>query len=432
MTPQKNRNHILPVPQLFDLTDNTKGEVGIEIETIGKSLPPLMVAANLWTVKQDGSIKVRSGELGYEYVLAQPVGRPKVEVALDQLLLEFKNAGSIVAEDRVSNSVHVHINAKMLTMKQVYTWLTLYFIFEELLVRWAGPDRVGNLFCLRAKDAQGLVKSLATAAKNDSFYGGATCFTNKNYRYAAVNCMALSKFGSLEFRAMRGTAKKDVLMLWVNTLLAIKDKSLEYTDPVHVLSDFSRRTCMGMCNHVMPPEMKQYMFQQPDFLDSLYEGARLAQDFAFSTEWQKEKLNITTSASMEPPRKKKTVAPGFTYTSNLNSFDEFPVSSESHWATTLNTATEAISPAAPPSYIQGIWTGVLTPDGQRFKQAQGLEEVHNQSSKQLKPSKVQEWQLGGYNVKWQILPGTNHICLALVVNQTGSRVRWIKKSDFLV
>jgi len=209
---------------------------------------------------------------------------------------------SEVAEDRASNSVHVHINAQGLTMQQVLTWLAVYFIFEEQLVRWAGPHRIGNLFCLRARDAEGLIQMIRKAVKEDDF----SYFSDDNYRYAAANVMALTKFGSLEFRALRGTVKKDVIQQWVDTLLSIKDKSLEYKDPIAVLADFSRRSPLGFTNHILPFPMSRFMLHQQDFQESLYDGARLVQDFAFQTEWQSRPSDKPKDLS---PKKKTTIQP---------------------------------------------------------------------------------------------------------------------------
>lgn len=300
----KVKNHSYKVYEIFGTPSDTKGEVGLEIETIGKSLPNVFTKTKLWAVHADGSVKPRPGEVCMEYVFQQPVGRPKVQQALQELHEEFKAFKSVVEEGRRSNSVHVHLNAQQLTIQQVYTWLAVYFVFEELLVRWAGPNRVGNLFCLRARDAEGVLDLLAQCAKADQF----KAFHDDNYRYAAANIVALTKFGSLEFRALRGTVDQKVIQTWINVLLAIKDKSLTYESPVAVLRDFSRRSPLGFCRHIIPDEMSWWMMHEGDFQSSLYDGARLSQDFAFATEWQ-NKPAVTEKPPEAPKMKNKYVFP---------------------------------------------------------------------------------------------------------------------------
>jgi hypothetical protein len=285
----KAMNHSVPVYHHFGISGSTKGEVGIELEVIGSGLPSAFQKTTAWQQKVDGSVKVRKGEVAFEYVMKQPVGRVKFISTVKELLEEFQAVKAKVAEGRISNSNHVHINAQQLTLQQVYTWLSVYFIFEELLCRWAGEDRVSNLFCLRARDAEGLILMLRKAASEDAFSG----FTQaKQYRYSAVNVTSLSKFGSLEFRALRGTCDVEVIENWVNTLLCIKDKSLEYKNPVHVLEDFSRRSPIGFIRHIIPEGLRNFMYHQTDFQDVMYEGARLVQDFAFATKWQDEPFKV--------------------------------------------------------------------------------------------------------------------------------------------
>lgn len=282
MIQEKDKFHSYLVRDLYQ-RKATKGEIGIELETIGKNLPEVFNDTPLWGIHNDDSVKPREGEMAKEYVLNQPISRGKVSEALQALQKEWTTSKSEIAEGRISNSVHIHINAQTLTIQQVYTWLALYYLFEELLVRWAGNDRVANLFCLRARDAEAVIQLLKDSARKDNFISG---WNSTNYRYAAANICALPKFGSLEFRALRGTGKIDVINAWVEMLLAIKDKSLKYRDPVHVLSDFSQRSPFGLIRHVFPEQYRSIFWSQSDFQDVMYTGSHLVQDFAHATKWQ--------------------------------------------------------------------------------------------------------------------------------------------------
>lgn len=409
--------HQYPIHQIFSVPGNAKGEIGIELETIGKRLPlDHFHETNLWKIVPDQSVKPRPGEEAREYVLRQPIGRAKVEQALTELLNEFKLHNSEVAEGRLSNSTHIHINAQQLTMVQVYTWLTLYFIFEELLVRWAGEDRIGNLFCLRAKDAEGLIHLLKTCAKQDEFQS----FKLNSYRYAAANVVALTKYGSLEFRALRGTANKDVLLLWINTLLAIKDKALEYRDPVAVLADFSQRSCLGMIRHVLPLDMQNFVLTQRDVIDVMYEGARLAQDFVFATKWKTDKV--------EPQDiKPKVGKPAGTLDMYIQEAVHAPQGGT--WATVSlspNVWDDAPLPPphpAPPSH--GSYRGLATPSG--FKK---VPLAHNPAHIiRVHTNVLDGIRADGCTLRWKSW-GTDILYLSVCRYPSGEKLRKLERNEY--
>ena len=47
-------------------------------------------------------------------------------------------------------------------------------------------------------------------------------------RYAACNLAALLKYGTVEFRGMRGTMDKQVLMNWTGQLLHLREQAIKY------------------------------------------------------------------------------------------------------------------------------------------------------------------------------------------------------------
>lgn len=424
MNPQP-RKHSLPVCSYFGVPSNTEGEVGLELEVIGKQIPMSgFHKTKLWKIHPDGSIKPRVGENAIEYVLAAPLARDRVPGALNELHAEFEVFRSQIAEDRISNSVHVHINAQTLTIQQVYTWLALYFIFEDLLVRWAGPDRVGNLFCLRARDAEGLIRMLKASAETDDF----GIFNQTAYRYAAANVVSLTKFGSLEFRALRGTVDRPTIQLWVDTLLAIKDKSLEYKNPTEVLADFSMRSTIGMANHVLPPQMRNYMLMQSDFPDAMYNGARLAQDFAFATLWEDKPVPLEVTA---PPKKKRGSGPFMTV-------DEMPAwvpagGTNANFASLMQQAMAASVPPQPqaptPALIQEYWFGIRasTASGGMIKKVVGFGIPGGYVRIRLKPETIALLSSANRTVKW-VLDGPSYYLA--IVDSSGNNRRWITSPDY--
>lgn len=257
-----------------------KGEVGIEIECVGLGIPTDIQLHKTWTVHQDGSLRPRRNETAIEYVLATPTHRDEVGRVMDRLHEEFKRVGHTPAEDRDSTSVHIHLNAQQLTFKQVYTWLTLYFILEEILVHYAGPQRKGNLFCLRAADAEFLVQQLIKISQQDHYAD----LNNDNLRYASANVCALAKYGSLEFRCLRGTTDKKLITDWVSILTAIKDASMTFKDPREVCESLSKLGPDGLFNKIFSGKFPE-LIDGFDWRSTMFDGVRLAQDIAYNINW---------------------------------------------------------------------------------------------------------------------------------------------------
>lgn len=200
------------------------GEIGIEIEVEGRNL--FSSPVSYWNAISDGSLRDVDGHRPLEYVLRQPIRREEVGKALNYLVSRLRSHGSeLVMSHRCS--VHVHVNVQKMTMKNLINMMCLYFLFEDILVEWSGPDRKGNLFCLRAKDADYQIELLYDAIKKAEWSN----LFEQDYRYAAMNMSSLGNHGSLEFRSMKGNADTDIISQWVSILLALKDAAEGFENP---------------------------------------------------------------------------------------------------------------------------------------------------------------------------------------------------------
>lgn len=269
----------------------TKGEVGIEIEEEGEELPR---EVPYWTVTGDGSLN----ESGREYVLTKPAARKDVHDRLSLLKKAHVDSGSFV-EESIRTGVHVHINVQGLNIIQLHNFIVTYLILEEMLVAFCGPNREGNLFCLRARDAKALVWMVRNSVKDQQFRG----YADEDFRYASINLSSLFKYGSLEFRAMRGTKDFDLIEFWVELLLKIKDYAVNIRDPRDIVESFSEGEFHNFAIKVLGEEH----YREMGFTDNqvgayLKIGVRNAQSIAFATNWQdieeKERLNPFSGADM--------------------------------------------------------------------------------------------------------------------------------------
>ena len=251
----------------------TIGDVGVEIEVEGLHLPH---PEKYWRREADGSLR---GPESAEYVLAKPLTTVQLKMALKSLALDYKTAGSKI-DDTVRAGVHVHVNVQNMNMVEVYNYITLYLVLEELLTKFCGPTRVGNLFCLRACDAEFLIPCLTKAAKSRRFRHLVT----DDLRYSALNVKALGEHGSLEFRAMRSTTDFSVIQTWAEILVGLREKAKTYVDPTDIINGFSA----GESKTFLEGALGMYA---PIFMDyqgweqCLTRGMRIAQEVAFCTKW---------------------------------------------------------------------------------------------------------------------------------------------------
>lgn len=269
----------------------TKGEVGLEIEVEGNKFPkpegyagthhPVkMPGLKGWMYVHDGSLR---GQDNAEYLFDGPCSFNDVEGRVAALFANLADYGSII-EDSNRTSVHVHLNVQSFHLNRLASFLALYFCFEEILTEWCGEHRVGNLFCLRAKDAPAIVTQARKFIQADGHWR-----LNDSLHYSAANLHALAKHGSLEFRTLRGVTDPTVIIEWVSILRRLYEVSADYTDPRTVTDGFSGTGPLAFFESIFGDLAETVRRDVPwtaeQFAESLYEGIRLAQDICYCRDW---------------------------------------------------------------------------------------------------------------------------------------------------
>jgi hypothetical protein len=291
---------------------DTKGKVGIEIEMEGNKFPfpagykethtPVKVAGlKYWSYVHDGSLR---GQNSAEYLLTKPIEFSEVNKAIEELYKKLEEYGTIIDESN-RTSTHVHLNCQELFLNQLTSFMALWFTFEEVLTQWCGEHRVGNLFCLRSRDATAIISHLRKFIKSDGKYD-----FNEGMHYAGLNASALKKYGSIEIRTMRGVSDPKVIQEWVEILQRLYNLSLTYKDPRDVCGLFSGNGPMHFFNSMLGDKAAVVRaginFSDERIRDSMYEGIRLAQDLCYCRDWD---LFKTVELKENPfGRDKKAVA----------------------------------------------------------------------------------------------------------------------------
>jgi len=287
MPPKRPPKYNSDIQEIFPKPTKS-GEIGIEIEVEGSGLP--IKIPSYWSTKNEPSLRGESKE----YILTKPVKRTSIHNMLQYFSKKFEESGAKWSDSQRA-SVHVHINCQGLSMRQIYTFICLYLVFEDLLTEWAGESRTGNLFCLRAKDAEYFITQLVNAAKRDEY----SIFLDEHrMRYTSINTCALWKFNSLEFRALRSTVDPDIIETWVKFLIAIKDASIGYKEPREIIQAFSRMGAVPFMESVFTPnEIKSLTLpkyiKDPHLLQrTLWDSVRLIQEIAYAINWKLPDKNL--------------------------------------------------------------------------------------------------------------------------------------------
>ena len=219
--------------QLLNKKEPIAGDVGIEIECEGKNLKEVFEGG--WKSENDGSLRGRYPESAIEYVLDKPIKVGDVHKKVSFLAEQLEGAK---LDFSFRTSVHVHVNVQDLTEAEVCNMAYIYLLLEEPLTNFCGRDRKGNRFCLRVVDAEHVVSVIRTMCEKG--VKTALQFDENAIRYGAINLASMCKYGSIEFRAMRGNMDADTINIWANSLIAIRRYAQQHKSPQSVREEFEK------------------------------------------------------------------------------------------------------------------------------------------------------------------------------------------------
>lgn len=187
-----------------------------------------------WGYHEEGSLR----NFGFEYVLKSPKSREKLVPYIDAYFQGLES--SLGSLSKLINgrrtSTHLHFDVTRWNFVEILTASCLYWLLEPLLIPFCGEHRRGNHFCLGAKDSLANISSLRQNISLGSPWNS-IAFSNE-FRYASVNLASVAKFGSLEFRLMRGLSDKETFWTWLDILNTIRLASLKFSSPRDLYAKF--------------------------------------------------------------------------------------------------------------------------------------------------------------------------------------------------
>ena len=207
-----------------------QGDWGIEIEAEGQGMNPLGRGVPFWRSEDDPSLRGNFPDERHEFVLKKPILLDEVSVAMDALI---KSQEGAKIKFSFRTSVHVHMNVSTFTRAQVCSLVYLYLLFEEPLINFCGTSRKANRFALRLRDAEYMMEVIKLMFKGT--HPDWHRMPDDQMRYSSLNLEAMRKYGSVEFRGMRGTIDKETIVTWVKLLNFIKEYASKHS--VQQISD---------------------------------------------------------------------------------------------------------------------------------------------------------------------------------------------------
>lgn len=207
--------------------------IGIEIEAENVT-DPLRKGVKLWEVVNDPSL--RNG--GNEFITKPLFGEDLIAA-----LSEFEGlCNTIKVKPRFTwrTSVHIHMDVRDMDLDTLNRLLVLYIIVENHLFSYCDPLRWDSIYCLPVIRAPRVIYhwgKLISSANNKNVMAVRQAI-NAAVKYQALNLLPIMKQGSIEFRHLQGTYKKDTILLWINLLLSLKKTAINLptTDWISLVS----------------------------------------------------------------------------------------------------------------------------------------------------------------------------------------------------
>jgi len=200
--------------------------VGIEVEV--ESLRDFQGDFVYWQDKEDGSLR----DNGREFV-THPIPASHVPLALTELKC-FLDVVNPKHSFSTRTSVHVHLNVRDLSFKQLHVLSIVYMLFEKAFYKFAGRDRNKNIFCVPHADSidyYTVAKAMEMSSKEDDMSIDDLLTLRRMFdncrRYVGFNVKCIPTYGTVEFRHLPGTMDIERITTWINLILSLKKYVME-------------------------------------------------------------------------------------------------------------------------------------------------------------------------------------------------------------
>lgn len=191
--------------------------IGIEIEAENIQFEMSDINKNLfyWDIVPDGSLR----NFGAEFISKKLRGKD-IFLALHELTACLAISG-LTPEYSDRTSVHIHADARFMTLDQLRSFIIYYLIHEPLLFAYVGHNREENNYCVPYYLNNRGISNISTIFKNIEHAHQILDTINRAKKYEAMNIHSIQEKGSIEFRAHYGTHDPELILKWVRLILSM-------------------------------------------------------------------------------------------------------------------------------------------------------------------------------------------------------------------
>jgi hypothetical protein len=258
--------------------EKAAGDVGLELEVEAEKALPARGLPKPWLPHPEGSLRGHA----MEYVTDGPIPCDTKKLKYCTELIDTIKPSKPL-KDSIRTSFHVHVNMREHTMSELITTACLYWLVDNTMVHYCGPEREGNVFCLRLKDAENVTKQLVRVLDNPRNLNNEF---NRNVRYASQNLAALTEHGTLEYRAMRGTLDPEVMDMWSTALFKIGQAGRMHKRPDTMMDRFFAADKKDWLNCILGYPMSRAIRKtNKDWLDMIEENIGPVIEMAYYQDW---------------------------------------------------------------------------------------------------------------------------------------------------
>lgn len=221
-----------------------------------------------WSRDNDGSLRNH----GMEFI-SRPTRPQHVETIINHLFNRLPDEVHFSPR----TSIHVHMNCRDLTLKQVYNIVILHQCFEDLLYKFAGPERKKSIFCVPIGNSDYYLH-----LKHDANRSRLTNWS----KYTSLNLTRIQDYGTIEFRHLRGTSNLNTIYTWLHLLYrlynyAVSRDTEQLENEIKLASSTNNYSSFGLS------VFGTYFFDLNR--DNMYEK-HMREDFAISKLFMADKL----------------------------------------------------------------------------------------------------------------------------------------------
>lgn len=266
------------------------GDVGIEVEVefLPNTLPNVQVDSS-WLVTNDTSLKN-----GIEVVARQPFKVGPTLLPKIKLLTDALKATGNVDEDNERASVHVHVNVGHLTAVQVLNAVVAYWLIEDVMMLYCGPNRYNNHFCLRLSSSPATALLVMNSCQERKRLFN---FHKDSFKYGSLNLATVASINSLEFRGMRSTIDPDVIHEWATAVHHLVNTAAKnFDDPSKVFEEYLDSQKDSFLLRILPTSFVSKLATYKDYYHLCRRSRRIIGSLAYAvddwSQWQKDVIAL--------------------------------------------------------------------------------------------------------------------------------------------